>query len=292
MAETLRIEIPIETIDNTDPELSNITQNFERMERAANNADNASRRAGNAVSQFDRQAQRTERSLSKWAREKYEVLLEAKDKISPMLTTIGSGLRNFAGKTWSVTMRAIDFVTAPVRGIINLLKNPVFQVGAVLGVSIGIKDTVETYKDFEAAMSQVQAISGATSSDLTRLTNKAKEMGSTTKFTAEESAEAFNYMAMAGWKTEDMLSGIEGILSLAAASGEDLATTSDIDSVQNESCGCRAFFRCIGSGSIKCEYNSLRNGRDVQICRFNGRSYGVFYRGCGFSDWSYGKFGN
>ena len=228
MAETLRIEIPIETIDNTDPELSNITQNFERMERAANNADNASRRAGNAVSQFDRQAQRTERSLSKWAREKYEVLLEAKDKISPMLTTIGSGLRNFAGKTWSVTMRAIDFVTAPVRGIINLLKNPVFQVGAVLGVSIGIKDTVETYKDFEAAMSQVQAISGATSSDLTRLTNKAKEMGSTTKFTAEESAEAFNYMAMAGWKTEDMLSGIEGILSLAAASGEDLATTSDI----------------------------------------------------------------
>ena len=53
-------------------------------------------------------------------------------------------------------------------------------------------------------------------------------MGATTKFTAEESAQAFNYMAMAGWKTDDMLNGIEGILSLAAASGEDLATTSDI----------------------------------------------------------------
>ncbi len=125
-------------------------------------------------------------------------------------------------------MRAVDLITSPVRGILNLLKNPVFQVGAVLGVSIGLKDTIDTYRDFEAAMSQVKAISGATGSDLIKLTEKAKEMGATTKFTAKESAEAFNYMAMAGWKTEDMLDGIEGILNLAAASGEDLATTSDI----------------------------------------------------------------
>lgn len=228
MAETLRIEIPIETIDNTDPEISGITLKFERMERAANDADNASKKAGNTVSQFDRQAQRTERNLSKWAREKYEIMLEAKERVTPVLSTIGSGLRNFAGKTWNVTIRAIDLITSPVRGVINLLKNPIFQVGAVLGVSLGLKDTIETYKDFEAAMSQVQAVSGATDSELTRLTNKAKEMGATTKFTAEESAEAFNYMAMAGWKTEDMLNGIEGILSLAAASGENLATTSDI----------------------------------------------------------------
>lgn len=228
MAETLRIEIPIETIDNTDPELSNVTKNFERMEKAAEGANSAAKKANSTVTQFDKQAQKTEKSLASWAKEKYEILLEAKDRISPIVSTLGNGLRSFAGKTWSVTMRAVDFITSPVRGIINLLKNPVFQVGAVLGVSIGLKDTIETYKDFEAAMSQVQAISGATGSELTRLTNKAKEMGATTKFTAQESAEAFNYMAMAGWKTEDMLNGIEGILSLAAASGEDLATTSDI----------------------------------------------------------------
>lgn len=228
MAETLRIEIPIETIDNTDPELSNITKNFEKMEKAADSANSAAKKANSTVTNFDKQAQKTEKSLASWAKEKYEILLEAKDRISPVLSTLGTGLRSLAGKTWNVTMRAIDLITSPVRGIINLLKNPIFQVGAVLGVSIGLKDTIETYKDFEAAMSQVQAISGATSSELTKLTNKAKEMGSTTKFTAEESAEAFNYMAMAGWKTEDMLNGIEGILSLAAASGEDLATTSDI----------------------------------------------------------------
>ncbi len=228
MAETVRIEIPIETIDNTDPELSNVTRNFERMEKAAESANGAAKKANSTVTQFDRQAQKTEKSLASWAKEKYEIMLEAKDKITPVLSTLGNGIRSFAGKTWSVTMRAVDLITSPVRGIINLLKNPVFQVGAVLGVSIGLKDTIETYKDFEAAMSQVQAISGATGSEVTKLTNKAKEMGATTKFTAEESAEAFNYMAMAGWKTGDMLSGIEGILSLAAASGEDLATTSDI----------------------------------------------------------------
>ena len=77
-------------------------------------------------------------------------------------------------------------------------------------------------------MDKVSAISGATGGDLARLTEKAKEMGSTTKFSASESAEAFEYMAMAGWKTNDMLEGIDGIMALAAASGEDLATTSDI----------------------------------------------------------------
>lgn len=228
MAETLRIEIPIETVDNTDPGVSNATKKFEKMERAANSANSSAKKASDTVSKFDKQAQKTEKSLASWAKEKYEVLLEAKERISPVLSTLGNGLRSFAGKTWSVTMRAIDLITSPVRGIINLLKNPIFQVGAVLGVSIGLKDTIETYKDFEAAMSQVQAISGATSTELVKLTNKAKEMGATTKFTAEESAQAFNYMAMAGWKTDDMLNGIEGILSLAAASGEDLATTSDI----------------------------------------------------------------
>lgn len=77
-------------------------------------------------------------------------------------------------------------------------------------------------------MSNVAAISGATGDDLKSLTDKAKEMGAKTKFSATESAEAFSYMAMAGWKTTDMLEGIEGIMNLAAASGEDLATTSDI----------------------------------------------------------------
>lgn len=228
VTETIRIEIPIETIDETSDGIQSATNNMKKLEKAAGNVEKAYNKASEHVSKFDKSQEKTQRNLAQWAKEKYEVLLEAKDKISPIISKVGSGIKNFTGKAWNVTMKAVDLVTSPVKGIINLLKNPIFQAGAILGVSIGFKDTIDTYKNFEAAMSQVQAISGATSSELVKLTDKAKEMGSTTKFTAEESAEAFNYMAMAGWKTEEMLNGIEGILSLAAASGEDLATTSDI----------------------------------------------------------------
>lgn len=99
-------------------------------------------------------------------------------------------------------------------------------VTTVIG-GVGVA-AVKTAADFDSAMSQVAAVSGATGKDFDNLRNKAREMGAKTKFSATEAAEAMNYMAMAGWKTEDMLDGIEGVMNLAATSGEDLATTSDI----------------------------------------------------------------
>lgn len=102
------------------------------------------------------------------------------------------------------------------------------MTGASAAIGTMATAAIKAGSDFEGAMSKVEAISGAAGSDLEALTNKAKEMGASTKFSATESANAFEYMAMAGWKTADMLNGIEGIMNLAAASGEDLATTSDI----------------------------------------------------------------
>lgn len=101
---------------------------------------------------------------------------------------------------------------------------------ATLGAAVGAGMTavVKVGAAFESEMSKVSAISGATGDELQSLTDKAKEMGAKTKFSATESAQAMEYMAMAGWKTADMLNGIEGIMNLAAASGENLATTSDI----------------------------------------------------------------
>lgn len=87
---------------------------------------------------------------------------------------------------------------------------------------------VKTAADFDSSMSQVAAVSGASGDDLERLRDKARKMGAQTQFSASEAADAMNYMAMAGWKTEDMLGGVEGIMNLAAASGEDLAAVSDI----------------------------------------------------------------
>lgn len=120
---------------------------------------------------------------------------------------------------------------------LNSLENTANTVSKAIKTAIGTITTaiigIGTYaikvgSDFEAGMSKVKAISGATAEEIDKLTEKAKEMGQKTKFSATESAEAFQYMAMAGWKTEDMLSGVEGIMNLAAASGEDLASVSDI----------------------------------------------------------------
>ena len=104
-------------------------------------------------------------------------------------------------------------------------KNLKYVSAVAAGALTGI---VKTTADFDAAMSKVAAISGAAGEDFDSLRGKAREMGATTKFTATEAAEAMNYMAMAGWKTDQMLSGVAGIMNLAAASGEELATTSDI----------------------------------------------------------------
>lgn len=87
---------------------------------------------------------------------------------------------------------------------------------------------VKTTADFDASMSKVSAVSGAVGEDFDRLRDKARQMGRDTKFSAAEAAEALNYMAMAGWDTEDMLNSIDGVMNLAAASGEDLASVSDI----------------------------------------------------------------
>ena len=120
----------------------------------------------------------------------------------------GETMEKVGDKIAGVGTNLTKYVTAPILG---------------LGTA-----AVKTTADFDASMSKVSAVSGATGEDLEELRAKAREMGSQTKFSASEAADAMNYMAMAGWKTTDMLDGVEGIMNLAAASGEDLATTSDI----------------------------------------------------------------
>ena len=133
---------------------------------------------------------------------------EADSATKNIATKIGSNLQSAGKSIISAGKTLTTHVTVPIVG---------------LGTA-----AVKTISDFESAMSKVSAISGATGSDLDALNQKAQEMGLKTKFSATESAEAFTYMAMAGWKTEDMLQGIDGIMALAAADGLDLATTSDI----------------------------------------------------------------
>ncbi|EGQ26709.1 exopolyphosphatase [Sporosarcina newyorkensis 2681] len=129
-------------------------------------------------------------------------------QLSQALAPVGEKMQEIGKKMESVGKDLTTKVTLPLVGL-----------GAA-AVKVG--------SDFEAGMSEVAAISGATGTDLQRLEEKAKEMGATTKFSASESADALKYMAMAGWDTSQMLDGLEGVMMLAASSGEDLGRVSDI----------------------------------------------------------------
>ena len=153
---------------------------------------------------------------------------------------------------------AADFIKNSLRELIDLLRQAAafcYQVGA----------------DFEAGMSQVAAVSGASGAELEQLTAKAKQLGAETKFTAAEAAEALNYMAMAGWKTEEMLAGIDGVLDLAAASGADLGTTSDIVTDALTAFGmkaedCSHFADILAAASSNANTNVTMMGETFKYC--------------------------
>ena len=122
--------------------------------------------------------------------------------------TSGQKIKALSGAMNDIGSNLTKFISVPLLGI-----------GAL---------SIKTAGDFEAGMSKVSALSGATGSDLKMLENKAKEMGATTKFSATEASDALSYMALAGWDAEQMASGLEPALKLAGAAGMDLALTTDI----------------------------------------------------------------
>ena len=110
MAQTVRIEM-------------------DQMSSAAKKAGDAVERAREKVTKFDKSVEKTQKSLAKWAKEKYKVLLEVEEQITPVLWALGSRIENLSGRTWNVTMKAVDLATAPLQGISDILKNSVFQMG-------------------------------------------------------------------------------------------------------------------------------------------------------------------
>lgn len=238
-ARVIRIEIPIETQDKTDPALGKVTAKMEELdssskkvkrgfEEALSSAKGFEKSLGNSMDKASQKTKGFEKSLDSVTKENWRIIMELKDKVTPEVRQIIIFMKNLTSKTWKVTMKAVDLVTSPVKRVFGLLKSPLVAAGVTISAGAGIASTINTYADFEAAMSSVKAISGATANEFAALTEKAKQMGAVTKFTASESAEAFTYMAQAGWNAKDMIEGIDGLMSLSAASGESLGLTSDI----------------------------------------------------------------
>ena len=137
-------------------------------------------------------------------------------EVDSALESAGSEAEKSANGGWSVLNQVIaDLATNAIQQAINKLQD-------------FAKETMNLGIDFSASMSNVQAISGATGDEIAMLEQKARDLGATTVFSASDVADGFGYMAMAGWDTQQMMDGIAGVLDLAASSGEDLATTSDI----------------------------------------------------------------
>lgn len=250
MAEnTVRIEISIETVDNTGAGTESVEKNLKKMadtaektadrmkkaadsiskyDRAAAKARESMDRATQASSKFDRAVERSQRTLSQWAKEKYEVLLEAKDRVTPILQKINPTLKGLGGKAWTVTVKALDLATAPIRGILNLIKKPFMQGGTAAWE--GLTGAVDTYAAYERIMSRVKVLSGANAEEMQKLSQKAKEMGTATRFSGTEVADTFAYMAQEGWGVQDMLDGIQGLLSLSAAGDMEPSSAAELAS--------------------------------------------------------------
>lgn len=208
-----------------------------------NNLERDMHRAGSAVNELAGRSDRLKNSLS-GIRGDYSPTIRVRDNASGKIGGIRSMLDSISGKIHTVTVNVrqnggLSGLASKAGGAVSgiaggMMMGTGMQMAGAAGIGFGVYDTVKTYKDFENQMAAVKAIStsdmgaeeAAAAMDV--LTRKAREMGAATQFSATEAAKAFEYMGMAGWNTEQMISGIAPVLNLALASGEDLAKVSDI----------------------------------------------------------------
>lgn len=166
------------------------------------------------------------KSLSKEMKDLNGELKDNKQKLSDATEQAGE----FADALEDADRKASSAATGGFtifKGVVADLVSNGIQKG-IEGLKNLSLSAVDTGMTFTSSMSNVKALSGATAEEMEALTEKAEEMGKKTSFTASQSADALGYMALAGWNTEEMLDGIDGVLNLAAASSMDLATASDI----------------------------------------------------------------
>lgn len=199
--------------------------------QAVKSAETTIKQAAKAAEAATKQASKTTEQAAKKAGKTAETAAkQAGEKASQSTKKSGEEQKRSYKQTEQQAKRSAENAGKYWSGAASKIKSAVSTGIKATGAAMiaGGSAAIKVGSDFEAGMSEVQAISGASGKELESLRDKAKEMGATTKFSATQSAEALKYMAMAGWKADQMVSGLPGIMNLAAASGEDLGTVSDI----------------------------------------------------------------
>lgn len=183
------------------------SEEVQRLTRQLNATKTEEQNLVSATNQCEQEMKELERSAD-GAEGELEEMAEAADDAGDAAEGSGEGWTKLGGVLSDLASNAIQSI--------------------ISGLKDAAKEALEAGMSFESAMDEVGAISGGTTEQMTRLSKKAKDLGKNTKFSASEVASAYKYMGMAGWDAGQMIEGVDGILQLAAASGTDLAETSDI----------------------------------------------------------------
>lgn len=252
--QVFRIEIPIEAIDKTqggaldkiDESLKRILKGVEKLKSTSSGAtdglaDGAKgaaaglKDAGKAADDAAKKTDAFEKRMKKSAdamksafRQKFELVMSAIDKASPIFKKIGATAKSIVSKAWRVTVTLLDKVTAPFRSLYRMITSPISIALSIAGIGLGAKDTIGGFIDFQKGMSAVRALTGATNEEFKRLNQTAKDLGATTVFSASEVSQGMQYLGQSGWQVNEIISAMPGLLDMAAAGGADLATASDI----------------------------------------------------------------
>ncbi len=220
------VRAKLESLKNSS---SDTTEEQEKLVKQLADAEASMQKAANSANFYQKQLNNTERDQEKLGQELEQTgkyLAEAESdfyKCAKSIDKYGNEAKDAGDASRKLGESSMD--------AINQLAGVLASAGvakSVAEIASALLECVKAFGEFESQMSAVQAISGASGAQMAELTEKAKYMGATTSFTATEAGQALEYMAMAGWKTNEMMDGLEGIMHLAAASGEDLGATSDI----------------------------------------------------------------
>lgn len=208
MAEAVTvIEIPVEVVDNTQAGAASATENVSKLEKAM---------------------QKAQSSIAKMQKmSKIEFIMYAVDKASNVMNSVWNLGKGLAGKVFSFTLKAVDLVTAPVRGIMNFLSNPVMAAASIAGITLGVADTINTYKDFEQEMANIQAITGATTDEMDKMESGIRKIALDSNKSVIEIAANAKMLAESGGDINLMMTQLTHGVNLATATQTDMATTLD-----------------------------------------------------------------
>ena len=156
MAQPITIDIILSAKNQTEAgvreaskSLNDLVKEGKQASESLGGVERSSKKTKTGLDSLGESSSRARRTMRELARERYEILLEAKDRVTPVLHGIKGGVKGIAGKTWNVTLKAADYVTRPVRGILNLLSSVQGMVFGAAGVFGGIVSPMDTAGDFD-----------------------------------------------------------------------------------------------------------------------------------------------